>query len=100
MEGRSSSARSTAPKLNGGEGAGPSGRGAALRSGEAPGPTHGERGGVRWLGTDGVAEKRGERGDDVLSEMDKRRWHGRDATGGACFYSRAPRRAMWAHRGR
>jgi hypothetical protein len=99
-EGRSSSARSTAPELNDGEGAGPSGRGAALRSDEAPEPTHMERGGVRWLGTDGVAKKRGKRGGDGLSEMDKRHWHGRDATGGASFYSRAPRRAMWARRGR
>jgi hypothetical protein len=41
-------------ELNGGEGAGPSGRGAALGSREALGPTHVERGGVRWLGTDSV----------------------------------------------
>jgi hypothetical protein len=61
-----------APELNGGEDAGPSGRGAALRSGEAPGPVHGERGGVRWLGTDGVAENRGERGGDGLPGADRR----------------------------
>jgi hypothetical protein len=48
------------PELNGGEGAGPSDWGAALGSGEALGPAYGERGGVRWLGTDEVAENRGE----------------------------------------
>jgi hypothetical protein len=55
-ERRSSPTQSIAPELNGGEGAGPSGRGAALRSGEALEPTHGERGGVRWLSTDEVAD--------------------------------------------
>jgi hypothetical protein len=45
------------PELNDGEGAGPLGLGAAPRSGEAPRPAHGERGGVRWLGNDGVLEK-------------------------------------------
>jgi hypothetical protein len=49
-----------ASKLNDGEGAGPSGWGAALGSSEALGPTYGERGGVRWLGTDEVVENRGE----------------------------------------
>jgi hypothetical protein len=58
-EGQNSPARSTAPELNGGEGAGPSGRGAALGSGEALGHVYGERGGVRWLGTDEVLENRG-----------------------------------------
>jgi hypothetical protein len=48
------------PELNGGEGASPSGWGVALRSGEALGLAYGERGGVRWLGTDEVAENRGE----------------------------------------
>jgi hypothetical protein len=48
--------RSMTPEFNGGEGAGPSGRGVALGSCEALGPAHGERGGVRWLGTE-VAEK-------------------------------------------
>jgi hypothetical protein len=38
------------PELNGGEGANPSGWGLAYR----------ERGEVRWLGTDEVAENRGE----------------------------------------
>jgi hypothetical protein len=46
MERRSSPARSTAPKLNDGEGAGPSVQGAALGSGDALGLTHRERGGV------------------------------------------------------
>jgi hypothetical protein len=49
-----------ASELNDGEGAGPSGWGAALGSSEALGPAYGERGGVRWLGTDEVAENRGE----------------------------------------
>jgi hypothetical protein len=40
-EKRSSPARSTAPELNSGKDVDPSGRGAAPRSGEAPGPTHG-----------------------------------------------------------
>jgi hypothetical protein len=71
MEMWSSPARSTAPKLNSDEGVGSSGQGATLSSGEAPGPTHGERGGVRWLGTDGMAENKGERGGDGLSEKDK-----------------------------
>jgi hypothetical protein len=57
MERQSSSTRSTVPELNDGEGAGPSGLGATLGSGEALGPTHGERDGVRWLGTDEVVEK-------------------------------------------
>jgi hypothetical protein len=52
MERRSSPVRLTAPELNGDEGAGPLGWGAALGSGEALGPTYGERGGVRWLGID------------------------------------------------
>jgi hypothetical protein len=45
-ERRSSPARSTAPKLNDGEGAGPSVQGVALGSGDALGLTHRERGGV------------------------------------------------------
>jgi hypothetical protein len=56
-EGWNSPARSTAPELNDGEGAGPSGWGATPGSSESLGPTYGERGGVRWLGTDEVAEK-------------------------------------------
>jgi hypothetical protein len=59
-EGQNSPVQSTAPELNGGEGAGSSGFGAPLGSGEALGPTYGERGGVRWLGTDKVEENRGE----------------------------------------
>jgi hypothetical protein len=55
MKRRSSLPWSTVPELNSGEGADPSGWGAALGSVEALGPTHGERGGVRWLGTDCVA---------------------------------------------
>jgi hypothetical protein len=47
------------PELNDGEGAGPLGQGAALGSGEARGPAHGEGGRVSWLGTDGVVENRG-----------------------------------------
>jgi hypothetical protein len=47
------------------------GRGANPISGEAPGPAHGERGGVRWLGTDDVAENRGKHDADGLPEVDK-----------------------------
>jgi hypothetical protein len=54
MERWSSPARSMAPELNGGEGAGPSGWGAALGSGKALGPRNGERGGATWLSTDSV----------------------------------------------
>jgi hypothetical protein len=64
--------RSMASELNSAEGASPSGHGAAPRSGEAPGPMHRERGGVRWLGTNGVAENRGERSGDGLPEADRR----------------------------
>jgi hypothetical protein len=46
-------------ELNGGECADPSGWGAALGSGEALGPAYGERGWVRWLGTNEVAKNRG-----------------------------------------
>jgi hypothetical protein len=70
-EKRSSLARSTTLKLNGGDDVDPLGRGVASRSGEAPGPVHGERGGVRCLVTDGVVENRGEHGGDGLSEVDK-----------------------------
>jgi hypothetical protein len=68
---RSSPAWSTAPEVSSGEGVGSSGRGATLSSGEAPGPAHGERGGVRWLGTDGMVENRGECSGDGLPEADK-----------------------------
>jgi hypothetical protein len=57
-------------ELKGGEGADPSGWGAALGSAEALGPTYGERGGVRQLGTDEVAENRGWCGSDGLPEAD------------------------------
>jgi hypothetical protein len=60
MEGQNSPVWSMAPELNSGEGVGPSGWVAALGSGEALGPAYGERVGVRWLGTDEVAEHRGE----------------------------------------
>jgi hypothetical protein len=55
-----------APELNDGEGADPSGRGAALGSGEALEPMHGERGGVRWLDTDSVAETEARRDGGLL----------------------------------
>jgi hypothetical protein len=67
---RSSPAWSTASELNGGEGAGPSGWRAALGSGEALGPAYGERGEVRWLGTNEVVENRGECDGDGLPEAD------------------------------
>jgi hypothetical protein len=70
MERRSSPMRSTALELNGGEGASPSGWGAALGFGEALGPVYGERVGVRWLGTDEVVENRAECGGDGLPEAD------------------------------
>jgi hypothetical protein len=60
MEGWNSPARSMASELNDGEGAGPLGWVATLGCGEALGPAYGERVGVRWLGTDEVAENRGE----------------------------------------
>jgi hypothetical protein len=56
MERRSSLVRSTAPELNDGEGVGLSGWGATLGSSEALGPAYEDRGWVRWLGTDEVAE--------------------------------------------
>jgi hypothetical protein len=67
----SSPARSMAPELNGGEGVSSSGRGATLSSSEAPVPAHGERGGVRWLGTDGMVENRGEHCGGGLPKADK-----------------------------
>jgi hypothetical protein len=59
MEERSSPAWMTVPELNDGEGVDSLGREAALGSGEALRPAHGEKGEVRWLGTDGAAENRG-----------------------------------------
>jgi hypothetical protein len=46
--------RSTAPELNGSEGVAFLVREAAPKLKEAPRPAYGERGGVRWLGTDGA----------------------------------------------
>jgi hypothetical protein len=68
---RRSPMQSMEPELNGGEGVSSLGWGATPSSSEAPGPAHREKGGVRWLGTDGVAENRGERGGDGLPEVDK-----------------------------
>jgi hypothetical protein len=45
-----------APELNNSEGVAFLVREAALKLKEAPGHAYGERGGGRWLGTDGVAE--------------------------------------------
>jgi hypothetical protein len=45
-------------------------REAAPKLKEAPGPTYGERGGVRWLGTDGATENRGRCGGDRLPKAD------------------------------
>jgi hypothetical protein len=70
MEERSSPVRTTVPQLNDGEGADSSGWEAALGSGEALRLAHGEKCGVRWLGTDGVSESRGECGGDGLLEAD------------------------------
>jgi hypothetical protein len=60
----------TVSELKGGEGAGPSGWGAALGSAEALGPTYGERSGVRQLATDEEVENRGGCGGDSLPEAD------------------------------
>jgi hypothetical protein len=59
------------PELNSSEGVISSGRGATPSFGKALGPAQGERGEVRWLGTDGVGENRGECGSDGLLEVDK-----------------------------
>jgi hypothetical protein len=48
--------RSTAPKLNDGEGGGPVARGAAPSSGEPPGPMHEDGKWVRRLGINDVVE--------------------------------------------
>jgi hypothetical protein len=61
-----------APELNGGEGAGPSGRVVALGSSKALGPMHGERGGVRWLDTNSVVGIEVRCGGGSLPEADKR----------------------------
>jgi hypothetical protein len=71
-ERRSSPTRSTASELNDGEGAGPSGQGAALGFGEALEPAHEEREGVRWLDTDNVAGTEARRGSGSLPEANKR----------------------------
>jgi hypothetical protein len=44
----------------------------ALGSSEALGPTHRERGGVRWLGIDSVAGTEARRSSGSLPEADKR----------------------------
>jgi hypothetical protein len=76
MEGQNSPARSTTSEFNGGEGAGPSGWGAALGSSEALGPVYGERGGVRWLGANEVAENRGKARPGWLTGGRQRWWRG------------------------
>jgi hypothetical protein len=82
---RGSPVWSTAPKLNGGEGVNSSGWGAAPSSGEALGPAHGEEGGVRWLGTDGVVGSEARRRGGGLPEMNKMLWRRQDAMGAASF---------------
>jgi hypothetical protein len=67
-------------ELNGDDGACPLGWGAALGSGEALGPAYRERGGVRCLGTDEVAENRGEARSGWLTRG-RQRW-GRGQTNG------------------
>jgi hypothetical protein len=74
MEMRSSLSRSIARELNGGEGVSSSGWGVAPSSREAPGPAHGEEGGVRYFSTDGVAVIEARHSGDGLPEMDKRHW--------------------------
>jgi hypothetical protein len=46
---------------------------AALKLKEAPGPAYGERGGLKWLGTDEATENRGGCGGDGLPEADTAR---------------------------
>jgi hypothetical protein len=58
-EGRNSPVQSTVPELNYREEVTWAGLGAALGPCGALGPAYGERGGVRWLGTDRAAENRG-----------------------------------------
>jgi hypothetical protein len=70
MEERSSPAQTTALELNDREGDDSSGWEAALGSGEALRPVHGEKGWVMWLGTDGVSESRGECSGDGLPKAD------------------------------
>jgi hypothetical protein len=53
---RSSPVRGGGAGLKGDEGVAFLVREAVSKLKEAPGPAYGERGGVRWLGTDGVAE--------------------------------------------
>jgi hypothetical protein len=77
-------------ELNGDEGAGPLGWGAALGFGEALGPAYRERGGVRCLGTDEVAENRGEARSWWLTGG-RQRWGVDKRTGGVFFYNRAVR---------
>jgi hypothetical protein len=86
MEMRSSSARSMALELNGGEGGGPAAQGAALSIGESPGLAHEDGKWVRWLGTDGVAETEVRHGGGGLPEADKRCWCRRNATVGVSSY--------------
>jgi hypothetical protein len=81
--------------LNGGEGAGPSGWGAALGSGEALGPTYGERGGVKWLDTNEVAENRGEARPGRLTEGWQRLGHRQMSGRGFLLSSRI----TWGQRG-
>jgi hypothetical protein len=90
MEMRSSPTRSTTPELNSGESVSSSGRGATLSSGKAPRPAHGERGWVRWLGTGGVVENKGERNGDGFQRRTRALARTR-CNERASFYSRALR---------
>jgi hypothetical protein len=72
-EGRNSPTRSTVLELNDGEGVTFLVWEAASKLKEAPGPAYGERGGVRWLGTNGAAKNRGGCDGDGLPEVDTAR---------------------------
>jgi hypothetical protein len=61
-------------------------REAAPKLKEAPGPTYGERGGVRWLGIDGAVENRG--GATAMAYWRKAAVGARTKCTGECpFYS-------------
>jgi hypothetical protein len=85
-ERQNSPVQSTAPEVNSGEGITFLVREAAPKLKEDPGSTYGERGGVRWLDTDGAVENRGGCGGGGLRRR-TRRGCGRDAEV-ASFYSR------------
>jgi hypothetical protein len=73
-------------RLSGGEGGGPTTRGADMSSAEAPEPAHKDAKRVRQLDTDGVAETEARRDGGGLPEEDKRCWRRHNATVGVSSY--------------